>query len=117
MSGVPARMCCGRRKLDVAARRVRPNSSLSHVEAVRNRETRFRVRGASEPETLVEGYRGCIADVNKQRALSDAQRLFSLSQQHPDELRAETPAAIGRRNGQAAEVASPDTQVELAKPT
>src|SRR5580698_3966371 len=43
-----------------------------HVEAVWNREARFRVRGASETETLVEGYRGCVADVNEQRAFSHA---------------------------------------------
>jgi hypothetical protein len=55
--------------------------------------------------------------VNKQRALGDAQRFFTLSQQQLDELCTETSAAMSRRNGQAAEVTSPDTQVELAKPT
>jgi hypothetical protein len=85
--------------------------------AVRNVETWFRVWGARESETLVECYRRCIGDVNKQRALGDAQRFFTLSQQNLDELRAETSAAMSRRNGQAAEVTSSDTQVELAKPT
>jgi hypothetical protein len=49
--------------------------------------------------------------------VGDTQRFFTLSQQHLDELCAETSAAMSRRNGQAAEVTSPDTQVELAKPT
>jgi hypothetical protein len=44
-------------------------------------------------------------------------RVFTHSQQHLDELCAETSAAISRRNGQAAEVTSPGTQVKLAKPT
>jgi hypothetical protein len=42
---------------------------------------------------------------------------MTLSQQHLDELCAETSAAISRRHDQAAEVTSPGTQVELAKPT
>jgi hypothetical protein len=84
---------------------------------VRNPGAWFRVSGACKSETLVQRYRGCIGDVNKQRALSDAQRFLTLSRQHLDELRPETSAAMSWRNGQAAEVTSPDTQVELAKPT
>ena len=84
---------------------------------VRNLEAWFRVWGPYKSETLVERYRGCIGDVNKQRALSDAQRFFTLSQQHLDESCPETPAAMSRRNGQAAKVTSRHTQVELTKPT
>jgi hypothetical protein len=89
----------------------------NHVIAVGNLETWFRVWGARESEAIVEPYRGCIGDVNKQRGLGDTQCFFAHSQQHLDELCAETPAAISRRNDQAAEVTSPGTQVELAKPT
>jgi hypothetical protein len=74
--------------------------------AVRKHETGLWVWGARESETLVERQRGCVGDVNKQGAFGYAQRLLAFVHEHPDKVGTDAAAALGRRDGQAAEVAA-----------
>jgi hypothetical protein len=74
--------------------------------AVRHHEVGLWVCGARESETLVERQGGCVGDVNKQGAFGYAQRFRAFLPEHSDKLGADAAAALGRRNGQAAEVAA-----------